>query len=155
MTWCWPRSSGARLPWKAADRRARVAVVVFPGSNCDTDTLRGLELAGAEAVPLWHEVADLGGVAAVVLPGGFAYGDYLRAGVIARFSPVMRSVAAFAGGNLVLCECAPGGGASLTADIAARIGSTFAAAERVKLMYGGFTDGPPIFSTSSPPTASA
>jgi cell division protein FtsA len=52
-------------------------------------------------------------------------------------------VAAFAGGNLVLCECASGGGASLTADIAARIGSTFAAAERVKLMYGGFTDGPP------------
>ncbi|MES1203747.1 MAG: cell division FtsA domain-containing protein, partial [Pseudomonadota bacterium] len=52
-------------------------------------------------------------------------------------------VAAFAGGNLVLCECAPGGGASLTADIAARIGSTFAAAERVKLLYGGFTDGPP------------
>ena len=74
----------------------RVGVVVFPGSNCDTDTLRGLELAGAESVALWHEVADLGGVAAVVLPGGFAYGDYLRAGVIARFSPVMRSVAAFA-----------------------------------------------------------
>ena len=67
----------------------RVGVVVFPGSNCDTDTLRGLELAGAEPVALWHEVADLGGVAAVVLPGGFAYGDYLRTGVIARFSPVM------------------------------------------------------------------
>ena len=84
----------------------RIGVVVFPGSNCDTDTLRGLELAGAEAVPLWHEVADLGGVAAVVLPGGFAYGDYLRAGVIARFSPVMRSVAAFAGdGGLVLGIC--------------------------------------------------
>ncbi|HEX7472079.1 MAG TPA: phosphoribosylformylglycinamidine synthase subunit PurQ [Candidatus Limnocylindrales bacterium] len=84
----------------------RVGVVVFPGSNCDTDTLRGLELAGAESVPLWHEVADLGGVAAVVLPGGFAYGDYLRAGVIARFSPVMRSVAAFAAdGGLVLGIC--------------------------------------------------
>src|SRR5664279_394940 len=84
----------------------RIGVVVFPGSNCDTDTLRGLELAGADAVPLWHEVADLGGVAAVVLPGGFAYGDYLRAGVIARFSPVMRSVAAFAAdGGLVLGIC--------------------------------------------------
>ena len=84
----------------------RVGVVVFPGSNCDTDTLRGLELAGAEPVALWHEVADLGGVAAVVLPGGFAYGDYLRAGVIARFSPVMRSVASFASdGGLVLGIC--------------------------------------------------
>lgn len=84
----------------------RIGVVVFPGSNCDTDTLRGLELAGAESVPLWHDVADLGGVAAVVLPGGFAFGDYLRAGVIARFSPVMRSVAAFAAdGGLVLGIC--------------------------------------------------
>ena len=84
----------------------RIGVVVFPGSNCDRDTLRGLELAGAEAVALWHEVADLDGVSAVVLPGGFAYGDYLRAGVIARFSPVMRSVAAFAAdGGLVLGIC--------------------------------------------------
>ncbi len=84
----------------------RVGVVVFPGSNCDRDTLRGLELAGAEAVPLWHEQGSLDGCAAVVLPGGFAYGDYLRAGVIARFSPVMRAVAAFAGeGGLVLGIC--------------------------------------------------
>jgi phosphoribosylformylglycinamidine synthase subunit PurQ / glutaminase len=84
----------------------RIGVVVFPGSNCDRDTLHALELAGAEAVPLWHEVADLDSVAAVVLPGGFAYGDYLRAGVIARFSPVMRSVAAFAqDGGLVLGIC--------------------------------------------------
>jgi phosphoribosylformylglycinamidine synthase subunit PurQ / glutaminase len=84
----------------------RIGVVVFPGSNCDRDTLRGLELAGAEAVPLWHEQGDLDGCAAVVLPGGFAYGDYLRAGVIARFSPVMRAVAAFAGdGGLVLGIC--------------------------------------------------
>jgi phosphoribosylformylglycinamidine synthase I len=85
---------------------ARVGVVVFPGSNCDRDTLRGLELAGAEAVELWHEEGSLGGVAAVVLPGGFAYGDYLRAGVIARFSPVMRAVSAFADdGGLVLGIC--------------------------------------------------
>ena len=85
---------------------ARIGVVVFPGSNCDRDTLRGLELAGAEAIPLWHEQGSLDGVAAIVLPGGFAYGDYLRAGVIARFSPVMRAVAAFAAeGGLVLGIC--------------------------------------------------
>jgi phosphoribosylformylglycinamidine synthase len=84
----------------------RIGVVVFPGSNCDRDTLAGLELAGAEAVPLWHEQGTLDGVAAVVLPGGFAYGDYLRAGVIARFSPVMRAVSAFAAeGGLVLGIC--------------------------------------------------
>jgi len=84
----------------------RIGVVVFPGSNCDRDTLRGLELAGAEAVSLWHEQGSLDGSAAVVLPGGFAYGDYLRAGVIARFSPVMRAVSAFAAeGGLVLGIC--------------------------------------------------
>jgi len=84
----------------------RVGVVVFPGSNCDRDTMHALSLAGAEPVALWHEAAALGGVAAVVLPGGFAYGDYVRAGVIARFSPVMRAVAAFAAdGGLVLGIC--------------------------------------------------
>lgn len=84
----------------------RVGVVVFPGSNCDRDTVHALGLAGAEPVVLWHEQASLDGVAAVVLPGGFAYGDYVRAGVIARFSPVMRAVADFAGkGGLVLGIC--------------------------------------------------
>ncbi|HYH91781.1 MAG TPA: phosphoribosylformylglycinamidine synthase subunit PurQ [Candidatus Saccharimonadales bacterium] len=84
----------------------RIGVVVFPGSNCDRDTLHALDRAGAEPVSLWHEQATLDGVAAVILPGGFAYGDYLRAGVIARFSPVMRAVAAFAdGGGLVLGIC--------------------------------------------------
>ncbi|HEX5148446.1 MAG TPA: phosphoribosylformylglycinamidine synthase subunit PurQ [Candidatus Limnocylindrales bacterium] len=84
----------------------RIGVVVFPGSNCDRDTLHALDLAGAEPVALWHEQATLDGVAAVVLPGGFAYGDYLRAGVIARFSPIMRAVADFAAGNgLVLGIC--------------------------------------------------
>jgi len=84
----------------------RVGVVVFPGSNCDRDTRHGRTVAGADPVELWHEQASLDGVAAVVLPGGFAYGDYLRAGVIARFSPVMRSVAAFAAdGGLVLGIC--------------------------------------------------
>ena len=84
----------------------KAAVVEFPGSNCDRDTTWGLRVAGAEPVELWHESPDLRGVAAVVLPGGFAYGDYLRAGVIARFSPVMRAVADFAaGGGLVLGIC--------------------------------------------------
>ena len=84
----------------------RIGVVVFPGSNCDRDTLRGIEIAGGQAVELWHEQGTLDGVAAVVLPGGFAYGDYLRAGVIARFSPVMRAVEAFAHeGGLVLGIC--------------------------------------------------
>jgi len=84
----------------------RVGVVVFPGSNCDRDTLHAVALVGAEPVALWHEGASLEGVAAVILPGGFAYGDYLRAGVIARFSPVMRAVADFAAeGGLVLGIC--------------------------------------------------
>jgi phosphoribosylformylglycinamidine synthase I len=84
----------------------RIGVVVFPGSNCDRDTLRGIELAGGEPVLLWHEQTSLDGSAAVIVPGGFAFGDYLRAGVIARFSPVMRGVAAFAAeGGLVLGIC--------------------------------------------------
>jgi phosphoribosylformylglycinamidine synthase I len=84
----------------------RIGVVVFPGSNRDIDAVNALEVAGAESVTLWHEHASLDGVAAVLLPGGFAYGDYLRAGVIARFSPVMRSVSAFAAdGGLLLGIC--------------------------------------------------
>jgi phosphoribosylformylglycinamidine synthase len=84
----------------------RIGVVVFPGSNCDRDTIHALAIAGAEPVTLWHEQATLDGVAAVVLPGGFAYGDYLRAGVIARFSPIMRAVADFAAADgLVLGIC--------------------------------------------------
>ncbi len=84
----------------------RIGVVVFPGSNCDRDTVYALDLAGAEPVVLWHEQASLEGVAAIILPGGFAYGDYVRAGVIARFSPVMRAVAGFAAdGGLVLGIC--------------------------------------------------
>jgi len=83
-----------------------IGVVIFPGSNRDIDAFNGLRVAGAEPVELWHEQDSLGDVAAVLVPGGFAYGDYLRAGVIARFSPVMRSVAAFADdGGLVLGIC--------------------------------------------------
>jgi phosphoribosylformylglycinamidine synthase I len=84
----------------------RIGVVVFPGSNRDIDAVNALQVAGAEPVLLWHEQASLDGVAAIMLPGGFAYGDYLRAGVIAQFSPVMRSVRAFADdGGLVLGVC--------------------------------------------------
>jgi phosphoribosylformylglycinamidine synthase subunit PurQ / glutaminase len=84
----------------------RIGVVVFPGSNRDIDAVNALEVAGAEPVRLWHEQSTLDGVAGVLLPGGFAYGDYIRAGVIARFSPVMRSVAVFAAdGGLVLGIC--------------------------------------------------
>ncbi len=84
----------------------RIGVVLFPGSNRDIDAVNALRVAGAEPVVLWHESADLQGVDGIVLPGGFAYGDYLRAGVIARFSPVMQAVAAFAdGGGHVLGIC--------------------------------------------------
>ncbi|MDQ6650243.1 MAG: phosphoribosylformylglycinamidine synthase subunit PurQ [Actinomycetota bacterium] len=71
---------------------ARVGVVTFPGSLDDRDALRAVRLAGAEPVPLWHGDLTLAGVDAVVLPGGFSYGDYLRCGAIARFSPVMAAL---------------------------------------------------------------
>lgn len=84
----------------------KVGVVVFPGSNCDRDALHAAQLAGAEVEPLWHEEADLHGADLVVLPGGFAYGDYLRAGVLARFSPIMAAVREHADrGGLVLGIC--------------------------------------------------
>ncbi|MBA0127526.1 phosphoribosylformylglycinamidine synthase subunit PurQ [Haloechinothrix sp. YIM 98757] len=70
----------------------RIGAVTFPGTLDDVDTVRAIERAGAEAVALWHGDADLRGVDAVVLPGGFSYGDYLRAGAIARFAPVMEPV---------------------------------------------------------------
>jgi phosphoribosylformylglycinamidine synthase len=75
----------------------KVGVVVFPGSNCDHDTYHVLKhVCGQEARFVWHKDSDLSGLDAVVLPGGFAYGDYLRTGAIARFSPVMRAVRDFA-----------------------------------------------------------
>ncbi len=82
-------------------------VAVFPGSNDDQDALWALSsVLGQEAIPLWHKDADLHGVDAIVVPGGFSYGDYLRCGAMARFSPVMRSVRAFAeAGGLVLGIC--------------------------------------------------
>lgn len=93
---------------------ARIGVVTFPGTLDDVDAARAVRIAGAEAVSLWHGDADLHGVDAVVLPGGFSYGDYLRCGAIARFAPVMGELAAAAQGGLpvlgicngfqVLCE---------------------------------------------------
>ncbi len=84
----------------------RVAVLRFPGSNCDADTLHAAHRAGADAFFVWHRDTDLNGADAVLLPGGFAYGDYLRAGAIARFSPIMEAVGAFAeAGGPVLGIC--------------------------------------------------
>jgi phosphoribosylformylglycinamidine synthase subunit PurQ / glutaminase len=92
----------------------RVGVVTFPGSLDDRDAARAVEIAGGEAVRLWHGDHDLRGVDAVVLPGGFSYGDYLRCGAIAKFAPVMTELVEAARGGLpvlgicngfqILCE---------------------------------------------------
>ena len=92
----------------------RIGVVTFPGSLDDQDAARAVRISGGEAVALWHGDADLHGVDAVVLPGGFSYGDYLRCGAIARFAPVMGPLVDAANGGLpvlgicngfqVLCE---------------------------------------------------
>jgi phosphoribosylformylglycinamidine synthase len=93
---------------------ARIGIVTFPGSLDDRDAARAVRLAGATAVPLWHADAELHEVDAIVLPGGFSYGDYLRCGAIARFAPVMERVVEAANGGMpvlgicngfqVLCE---------------------------------------------------
>jgi phosphoribosylformylglycinamidine synthase I len=85
----------------------KVGVVSFPGSNCDEDAVRAITHGlGQQAVMLWHKDHNLQGVDAVILPGGFSYGDYLRPGAIARFSPIMREVVTFAnGGGPVLGIC--------------------------------------------------
>jgi phosphoribosylformylglycinamidine synthase I len=84
----------------------RVAVVRFPGSNCDFDTLRSAALAGGDPFFVWHRDTDLKDAEFVLLPGGFSYGDYLRSGAIARFSPIMPAVQRFAAdGGPVLGIC--------------------------------------------------
>jgi phosphoribosylformylglycinamidine synthase len=85
----------------------KFAIVVFPGSNCDADCFHVVrDLLGCEVEYVWHKDRDLKGADAVILPGGFAYGDYLRAGALARFSPVMETVADFArSGGPVLGIC--------------------------------------------------
>jgi phosphoribosylformylglycinamidine synthase subunit PurQ / glutaminase len=90
-----------------AAERPLVVVPVFPGSNDDRDAVAALELVGARAARVWHDEPEMPAeTAAVVLPGGFSYGDYLRCGAIARFSPIMRAVGGFAaGGGLVLGIC--------------------------------------------------
>ena len=99
----------------------RVAVVVFPGSNCEAETVAAAQDAGSEAYYVWHRDRDLRQADIVILPGGFSYGDYLRSGAIARFSPVMTAVVAHAqaggpvlgicNGFQILCEAGllPGG----------------------------------------------
>jgi phosphoribosylformylglycinamidine synthase subunit PurQ / glutaminase len=88
------------------DVRPRIAVVVFPGSNDDRDAAWALGALGAEPVLVWHADPELPDVQGVVLPGGFSYGDYLRCGALARFSPAMDAVARFAGdGGPVLGIC--------------------------------------------------
>ena len=85
----------------------KFGVIIFPGSNCDHDTFNVIETVAKQPVTfLWHDSADLEGVDAVLVPGGFAFGDYLRTGAIAHFSPVMQSVKKFAAsGGLVLGIC--------------------------------------------------
>jgi phosphoribosylformylglycinamidine synthase subunit PurQ / glutaminase len=89
-----------------AEIRPRIAVVVFPGSNDDRDAAWALKALGADPLLVWHAEDGLEGVDAVVLPGGFSYGDYLRCGAIARFAPVMKAVERFASdGGPVLGIC--------------------------------------------------
>ena len=85
---------------------ARIGVVVFPGTNCEHDVVRAVEVVGAQGILLWHGDRQLGPVDAVILPGGFAHGDYLRPGALARFSPVMEAVRDFArAGGPVVGSC--------------------------------------------------
>jgi phosphoribosylformylglycinamidine synthase I len=84
----------------------RIGVVVFPGSNCEYDAVAGVSQLGAQAELVWHSQTDLSGFDGIILPGGFAHGDYLRPGALARFSPVMEAVARFAAeGGPVLGIC--------------------------------------------------
>jgi phosphoribosylformylglycinamidine synthase I len=106
--------SGQRESEGGSRINARVGVITFPGTLDDVDAARAVRLAGAQPVSLWHGDPDLKGVDAVIVPGGFSYGDYLRCGAIAKFAPVMGEVVAAAGrgmpvlgicnGFQILCE---------------------------------------------------
>src|SRR5215467_1690608 len=107
---CLPTRSSRATTSGSSSREAgavKFAIVVFPGSNCDADCYHiARDLLDCEADYVWHKDTSLKGADAVILPGGFAYGDYLRAGALARFSPVMESVAEFAkSGGPVLGIC--------------------------------------------------
>src|SRR5512137_319212 len=103
------KSSATRSSRTTGSRSSKMnfAVLQFPGSNCDQDVVHVLRnVLGHSARLLWHKDASLGEADAVIIPGGFSYGDYLRTGAIARFSPVMQAVQAFAAqGGLVLGIC--------------------------------------------------
>src|SRR5213595_3947598 len=89
-----------------ASPQPRIGVITYPGSQDDRDALWALAASDAEAVPVWHEERDLPDLDAVVVPGGFSYGDYLRCGAIARFSPATQALVEFAAaGGLVLGIC--------------------------------------------------
>ena len=91
-----------------------IAIIIFPGTNCELDAQHAVTIAGASTKMMWHSDTDLSGVDGIIIPGGFAHGDYLRTGAIARFSPIMKSVEEFASsakpvlgicnGFQVLCE---------------------------------------------------
>jgi len=91
----------------------RIGVVVFPGSNCEYDAASAVTQLGAEAVFVWHSESDVSSYDGIILPGGFAHGDYLRPGALARFSPVMEAVARYAAdggpvlGSATASRCSP------------------------------------------------
>jgi phosphoribosylformylglycinamidine synthase I len=107
MTTLAPSLPVAPLGPSSMERKPRVGVIIFPGSNCDRDAGNAWsELGLGETVYLWHQDTDLQGMDAVIVPGGFSYGDALRAGAIARFAPIMNEVARFAeDGGLVVGIC--------------------------------------------------
>jgi phosphoribosylformylglycinamidine synthase I len=89
-----------------ANSQPTIAIVIFPGTNCELDAQHAVSIVGANTKMMWHSDTDLSGIDAVIVPGGFAHGDYLRTGAIARFSPIMKSVEDFAAkGGPVLGIC--------------------------------------------------